>query len=291
MSSNYITIPGCGGGGSGGEGFVSSLNGEAGDVQLLPGIGISITETGAHTITIASTAQVLTFADSIVNNAGTVTLVNDSASPAASSYYGTDSSSVLGYHLIPEPGITALTGDVTATGPGSSVATLATVNPDVGSFTTANITVNAKGLITAASNGTALAHTAKIAMAGTQSIPGGVNTLVNAWDTLDYDTNSFFNFGAPSRLTIPAGFTRARFAVNIYFGITGASDLNIFVQQNGSIIFWDRTYLADAGPVANGLTGWYPCAAGDYFEVVINVPVCTIGGNVNFTTFSIEVGN
>ena len=51
--------------------------------------------------------------------------------------------------------ITALTGDVTATGPNSVAATLATVNSNVGSFTNANITVNAKGLITAASNGTA----------------------------------------------------------------------------------------------------------------------------------------
>lgn len=51
--------------------------------------------------------------------------------------------------------ITALTGDVTASGPGSVAATLATVNGNVGSFTYASITVNAKGLITAASSGTA----------------------------------------------------------------------------------------------------------------------------------------
>lgn len=50
--------------------------------------------------------------------------------------------------------ITALTGDVTATGPNSVAATLATVNSNVGTFTNSTITVNGKGLITAASSGT-----------------------------------------------------------------------------------------------------------------------------------------
>lgn len=52
--------------------------------------------------------------------------------------------------------ITALTGDVTATGPGSVASTLATVNSNVGSFGSATevatFTVNAKGLTTAAAN-------------------------------------------------------------------------------------------------------------------------------------------
>jgi hypothetical protein len=51
--------------------------------------------------------------------------------------------------------ITALTGDATASGPGSAVLTLATVNSNVGSFGSStaipSFTVNAKGLITAAS--------------------------------------------------------------------------------------------------------------------------------------------
>lgn len=51
--------------------------------------------------------------------------------------------------------LTALTGDVTASGPGSSAATLATVNANVGSFTNTSLTVNAKGLVTAASSGAA----------------------------------------------------------------------------------------------------------------------------------------
>ena len=58
-------------------------------------------------------------------------------------------------------GITNLTGDVTASGPGSSAATLATVNLNTGSFggSTAipNITVNGKGLITAAGSNAVVA--------------------------------------------------------------------------------------------------------------------------------------
>jgi hypothetical protein len=56
----------------------------------------------------------------------------------------------------------AVTGDLAYTSPSfdgstnvTAAGTLATVNSNVGSFTAANITVNAKGLITAASNGTA----------------------------------------------------------------------------------------------------------------------------------------
>ena len=52
-------------------------------------------------------------------------------------------------------GITALTGDVTASGSGSQAATLATVNSNVGTFGdsthVAQITVNAKGLVTSVS--------------------------------------------------------------------------------------------------------------------------------------------
>lgn len=70
-----------------------------------------------------------------------------------------------------------LTGDITTSG--GLATTLATVNPNIGSFTNMNATVNAKGQITAASNGSAgnliLLATQNVAAVSSVDFTSGIN--------------------------------------------------------------------------------------------------------------------
>jgi hypothetical protein len=102
--------------------------------------------------------------------------------------------------------ITALTGDVTASGPGNVPATLATVNSNVGSFTYASITVNAKGLVTAASSGTTPV-TSVSGTAGDISSTGGTTPVIDLISTA----------------VTPATYTNATVTVDQKGRITSAS--------------------------------------------------------------------
>ena len=139
------------------NGATSVAGSNTGD-QLITLTGdVTGTGTGSFAATIANNAvttskinnAAVTYAK-IQNVANARLLGNNSGGAAALSEIALDSS--LAFSGASTLQRAALTGDISAPS-GSNATTLATVNSNVGSFTNANVTVNAKGLITAASSG------------------------------------------------------------------------------------------------------------------------------------------
>ena len=106
-----------------------------------------------------------------------------------------------GWASADENAITALTGDVTATGPGSAAATLAASGVTAGSYNGANITVDVKGRVTAAATGIPTFT----GTSGYQLLPGG---LILQWGT----TGSLAN-DTPTVISFPLAFPNACFNV------------------------------------------------------------------------------
>jgi hypothetical protein len=117
---------------------------------------------------------------------------------------GTDASNLTG--TVTAGRMPALTGDVT-TSAGAVATTLATVNSNVGTFTNANVTVDAKGRITAASSGSAGGVTS---VTGTSPIvsSGGTTPAIS----FDFSVANSFTAAqtvslAPAANTSTTGFT------------------------------------------------------------------------------------
>lgn len=166
--------------------------------------------------------------------------------------------------------LTALTGDATASGPGSAALTLATVNGNVGSFTYASITVNAKGLITSASSGTApltpqvASYTAVTTGTG---VPNNSDTSPNSsyatWTKIS-DTNNDFS-ASGGFWTCPAtGDYLATWTAGWNGNGTGYRTVSITQAGSAAVVVNNGIAASSAGFVnAPSVNFTFHCVAGD----------------------------
>lgn len=195
---------------------------------------------GAGTVTSVSVVTANGVSGSVATATTTpaITLTLNNITPASVAAVGTITGSNLSGTNTGNQTIT-LTGDVTGSGTGSFAATLATVNSNVGSFTNASITVNGKGLITAASSGSAGATSVSNSDGSltisptTGAVVASLNVAhANLWTAAQTITLASPGAGAPaySALFVASGNAANYTALSVgrtvpefYMGVAGAA--------------------------------------------------------------------
>lgn len=113
------------------------------------------------------------------------------------------------------------------------------------------------------------------------------------WQSAEYDSDTFWNAGQPSRLTIPAGVTKVRIVGNIEWQTSPTSQL-VEVRKNGNSVLGGGSFIVrgDSGysnQMRNLASAVLPVSAGDWFELAVYVSTAGELRGLERTWLAIEV--
>lgn len=119
--------------------------------------------------------------------------------------------------------------------------------------------------------------------------------LTLSWDDTEIDTDSFWDGGQPTRLTVPAGITKVRVAggIRMSTGVAGTAQ-ELQIRKNGASTFLGGATFSSPSSFTthriNAMTPVLDVVAGDYFELNMFATSQTSETlNSNVCYFSIEV--
>ena len=113
------------------------------------------------------------------------------------------------------------------------------------------------------------------------------------WETASYDTDSFWDGGTPSRLTVPAGVTRVRMMANLEWQTSPTNQL-IEIRKNGTSVLGGGSFIVrgDGGysnQMRNITSAVMEVTPGDYFELMVYVGSSAEVKNLDRTWICLEV--
>lgn len=233
-STNTWSVQGDGGGGGGAPTdatyITQTANGSLSAEQALSSLSTGIMRVATTTGVITSLTDSSGISSNISDETGSGALVFATSPVFTTPNIGSATGSIsgnAGTATALQTGRTiAITGDLAYTSPSfdgsgnvTASGTLASVNANVGSFTAANITVNAKGLITAAANGTAPTPTV-ITVADTTDSTSFCALFESATGDLGPKTDAGCTYDASSGTLVPTILSTATIT------LTGTGTLN-----------------------------------------------------------------
>jgi hypothetical protein len=119
---------------------------------------------------------------------------------------------------------------------------------------------------------TRINQSALVRITANESIATSTATAI-PWDVIVHDDNSIWSAGNPTRLTVPAGFTRCVVGGNVEWAGNASGARYVLVNKNGADFYgMPAESSLPAGSVQhseNISSGVLECTAGDYFELVV----------------------